>query len=122
MHFTDLMTSKLVGSVKLVGPTIKCTGERKPGRGMGLVNPQVQSHAFATDSVGLRLLKDGGVFACLTDVRDPAGHGERQASAAVLQAGYTIDSFMVRQSIRHVSNPFCRSGTGTFTHLRVSDV
>eukprot|EP00892_Ulva_mutabilis_P002781 jgi/Ulvmu1/12503/UM009_0158.1 len=97
MHFTELMTSKLVGDVKLVGPTINCestfeftTGERRQ-------NPHVQSFAVATDGIGMELLVgNGNVFKCHETFQDTIFYSELGSSAVILDAGYTLDSFMAR--------------------------
>lgn len=96
MHFTEAMTSKLTADVKLVGPTISCEGTTAPS-GERRENPHVQSFAVATDAVGMKLLvKDGKVFQCHETLQETVFHSELGASSVILNAGYNIDSFMVR--------------------------
>ena len=46
---------------------------------------------------GLKILQeDGKVFACYEDMWDTIYHSEVGASRAVLNAGYTLDSLMLR--------------------------
>ena len=95
VHFTQLMTSKLVGDVKLVGPTISCGGTIRNGELKQ--NPHVQSYAMATDAVGLEvLMNDGGVFACYEDFANTIWYSELGSAAVMLEAGYNLDSFQVR--------------------------
>eukprot|EP00892_Ulva_mutabilis_P000760 jgi/Ulvmu1/10685/UM067_0010.1 len=100
LHFTELMAAKLVGDVKLVGSIISCAPAAKPGSDgtdAGRRNPHVQSHAQATDAVGLQLmLDDGRVFGCYSNIFDTHYYSELGASAVILDANYTLDSFMVR--------------------------
>lgn len=53
VHWTEPFTSRLVGDVKLVGPTISCEGSPLNGdfRGKWRHNPHVQSYVVATDQV-----------------------------------------------------------------------
>lgn len=100
-----MMTSKLIGDVKLVGPTISCGGTFKPGTMELRQNPHVQSYAIATDAIGLRLLmEDGRVFACYNNIQDTIYYSELGASAVIMDANYTLDSFMVRSMINALSD------------------
>ena len=91
------MTSKLVGDVKMVGPTINCEGTATLESGERRNNPHVQSFAVATDAVGMELLvQDGKVFGCYDAFQETIYHSELGASAVILEAGYNLDSFMVR--------------------------
>lgn len=112
MHFTELMTSKLVGDVKLVGPTINCEGTAEFATGEVRQNPHVQSFAMATDDIGMRLLVDNRkVFQCYQAFQNTIFYSELGASAVILDANYTLDSFMVcMQSL-------CRQQNG---HSRLS--
>ena len=95
VHFTQLMTSKLIDDVKLVGPTISCGGTIRDGEVRQ--NPHVQSYAMATDSVGLEvLMNDGAVFACYEDFANTIWYSELGSAAVMLEAGYNLDSFQVR--------------------------
>eukprot|EP00892_Ulva_mutabilis_P001487 jgi/Ulvmu1/11339/UM074_0054.1 len=100
LHFTELMAAKLVGNVKLVGSIISCATVAKPGASGAVSvrrNPHVQSHAVATDAVGLQLMmNDGRVFGCYSNIMDALYYSELGASAVILDANYTLDSFMVR--------------------------
>eukprot|EP00891_Asterochloris_glomerata_P006722 jgi/Astpho2/6722/Aster-06741 len=93
------LTSKLSDTVKLVGPTISCEGSPKDGivDGEWRTNPHVQSYVVATDQVGFGIMyRNGNVFKCHTDMWDTIFHAELGSSWTVLQAGYNIDSFMMR--------------------------
>jgi hypothetical protein len=99
VHWTDVLISKLNDIVKLVGPTINCEGSPLHGdmNGVWRKNPHVQSYLVATDQVGLSiLLKDEKVFQCYNNMFDTIYHSELGSSSAVLDAGYNIDSLMVR--------------------------
>lgn len=99
MHWADVLFSKLNDEVKLVGPTINCEGSPLGGDvgGTWRRNPHVQSYVVATDRVGMHLLlTDPGVFQCYDSMWDTIYHSELGSSAAILDAGYNIDSLMVR--------------------------
>ena len=84
-----------MGDVKLVGPTISCGGTTRNGELRH--NPHVQSYAMATDSIGMELLmRDGHVLVCYTDLEDSVWHSDVGSAAALLEANYNLDSFMVR--------------------------
>ena len=53
LHWTGILTSRLVGKVKLVGSTISCEGTFKNGdlSAERRENPHVQSYVMATDQV-----------------------------------------------------------------------
>ena len=63
---------------------------------------------------GLQVLQeDGRVLACYEDMRDTIYYAEVGASAAILDAGYTIDSLMLRYKgidWRNQSNWDCNAG------------
>ena len=103
VHFTLLMTSKLVGDVKLVGPTINCEGTAEFATGERRQNPHVQSFAVATDAEGMQLLIDSGhVFKCYDHFEDTIYYSELGSSAVILNAGYNLDSFMVCAFVHHL--------------------
>lgn len=113
LHWTRPFTDKLTPSVKLVGSTINCGGshEHPP-------EPHVQSYVVATDAVGLQVLLDTGkVFKCYDKMKDVVYHGEMGSSRAILDAGYNIDSLMLRyqgvdwrEHRRHVAEFPCNGG------------
>ena len=99
VHWTDILFSKLTDTVKLVGPTINCEGSPEKGdvNGVWRKNPHVQSYLVATDQVGVNLLlEDQRVFQCYEDMWDTIYHSELGSSKVILDAGYNIDSLMVR--------------------------
>jgi len=102
MHWTEVFTSKLSDSVKLVGSTISCESKQRrvgPEHNEETYrsNPHVQSYAVATDYMGLRVLMAAKtVFACFDSIDDTIFYSELGSSKAILDAGYTIDSLMVR--------------------------
>ena len=53
VHWTSLLTSRLIGKVKLVGSTISCEGTFLNGdlTAARRQNPHVQSYVMATDQV-----------------------------------------------------------------------
>lgn len=100
VHWADVLFSKLNDEVKLVGPTINCEGSPLSGNPASTWrrNPHVQSYVVATDRVGMQLLlTDPGVFQCYDNMYDTIYYSELGSSAAILDAGYNIDSLMVRQ-------------------------
>ena len=110
MHFTELMTNKLVGDVKLVGPTINCEGTAEFTTGERRQNPHVQSFAVATDAEGMQLLIEAGhVFKCYEHFEDTIYYSELGSSAVILNAGYNLDSFMVCALVQHLPghSPCC---------------
>ncbi|WIA10790.1 hypothetical protein OEZ85_010958 [Tetradesmus obliquus] len=99
MHWMSAFTSRLTGSVKLVGSTISCEGSPLHGqqKGRWRRNPHVQSYAVATDKVGLHLLiADRRVFACHKDRWDTIFYSELGSSKAILDAGFNIGCMMLR--------------------------
>lgn len=70
--FTDLLNDK----VKLVGRTISCESEM-----------HVQAPVFATDAVGLQVLRDGGVLECATDPVQALQKHEFGATRSIFKAG-----------------------------------
>lgn len=92
IHWTRPFTERIDDSVKLVGSSISCgvSHEYPP-------EPHVQSYAVATDRVGLDVLKNSGrVFKCYKTMREVVYYSEMGASVAILDAGYNIDSLMLR--------------------------
>ncbi|GLI58416.1 hypothetical protein VaNZ11_000118 [Volvox africanus] len=99
VHWTEPFVSRLVGDVKMVGPTISCEGSALNGdfRGKWRYNPHVQSYAVATDRVGLQvLLDDGRVFHCHNNRWNTIYYSELGSSTAILKAGYNIDCLMTK--------------------------
>ena len=98
MHWTEPLLSKLRGPVKLVGPTISC---ERLGNFPNQHNVHVQSYVVATDQDGLAVLRrTGTVFRCWKEMADVVLHGEVGASQAILAAGWSIDSLMLRYQVR----------------------
>lgn len=98
-RWQDLLINKLSDRVKLVGPTISCEGSPYQGnvKGEWRANPHVQSYVLATDQVGFKVWqKDENVFKCWESMWDVIWHGELGSSLAMLNAGYNLDSFMMR--------------------------
>ncbi|GAX83294.1 hypothetical protein CEUSTIGMA_g10720.t1 [Chlamydomonas eustigma] len=96
-HWSKLLIRRLEGSVKLVGASISCEGTPSRGDedGEWRKNPHVQSYLLATDRW------------------DAIWYGEVGSTAAVLDAGYNIDSLMMRyQGVdwRNRSNWGCNGG------------
>ena len=94
-----LLTQRLSEEVKLVGPVISCEGAAYRGNTTGLwrANPHVQSYVMAMDQNALQVLAlEGQVMQCHSDRWDAVYFGELGSSLAILNAGYNIDSFIVR--------------------------
>ncbi|KXZ52810.1 hypothetical protein GPECTOR_8g196 [Gonium pectorale] len=99
VHWTVPFTSRLVGDVKLVGPTVSCEGSPLNGdfRGKWRYNPHVQSYVVATDQVGLQvLLDDGRVFHCHNSRWNTIYYSELGSSTAILKAGYNLNCLMTK--------------------------
>ncbi|KAK9808001.1 hypothetical protein WJX73_002333 [Symbiochloris irregularis] len=91
-HWTQALTNKLTASVKLVGPSINCGG----GYGHPPIS-HVQTYALATDRQGLKALADAGtVFHCWETMAETVIHSELGASIVIKEAGFSIDSLMLR--------------------------
>lgn len=92
MHWTEPLLSKLSSSVKLVGATINC------GRAYDIPpTVHIQSYVSATDAAGLAvLLKTQRVFKCWGHIHETIIESEIGASRSIMDAGYTIDSLMLR--------------------------
>ena len=92
-HFTDLFTRLLVGNVKLVGSALACRPDTDPG-GAG---PRIEGFCFATDRVGLDVLRHPGtVFQQHPDKLSAVVEGEYGISRIMLNAGYNLDTLMFR--------------------------
>jgi hypothetical protein len=99
VRWQDLLIEKLNDKIALVGPTISCEGSPYQGNVAGewRSNPHVQSYVLATDKRGIAIwMADKNVFECWTSMWDVIWHGELGSSLAVLNAGYGLDSFMMR--------------------------
>ncbi|MEW5312893.1 MAG: hypothetical protein WDW38_004491 [Sanguina aurantia] len=99
VHWTQPFLRRLVGNVKVVGPTISCEGSPINGdmQGKWRRNPHVQSYVVATDRVGLQvLIDDGKVFHCHNNRWNTIYYSELGSSNAILDAGYNLDCFMAR--------------------------
>eukprot|EP00878_Enallax_costatus_P034239 GHUV01037944.1.p1 GENE.GHUV01037944.1~~GHUV01037944.1.p1 ORF type:complete len:289 (+),score=39.82 GHUV01037944.1:1474-2340(+) len=98
--WTEPLISQLTDHVKLVGPTITCTGApEQPGdvNSTWRNNPHIPFSAIATDRVGLDvLLSDPGVCGCHSSMWEAKYHSELGAAAAMFRAGYSIGSLMIR--------------------------
>lgn len=94
MHWTQPFVAKLNTRVKLVGSTINCGGLfGYPESDI----PHVQSYVVATDADGMAILNASeSVFRCYLKFHDVIMHSEIGASLAMYQAGYSIDSLMLR--------------------------
>ncbi|KAI3431515.1 hypothetical protein D9Q98_004565 [Chlorella vulgaris] len=99
LHWSQVLTQRITADTKLVGATISCEGANQAGVLTGKMrrNPHVQSYVVATDQVGLGLLQqDGRVLSCYKSIHDAIWYAEMGSSAAILGAGYNIDSLMLR--------------------------
>ncbi|KAL4425923.1 hypothetical protein ABPG75_009939 [Micractinium tetrahymenae] len=95
MHWTEPLLSKLTDSVKLVGAAINCGGAW--GKDSHDATAHVQSYLVATDAVGLGVLRgSGSVLRCIDDKFGTVLTSEIGASTVILEAGYNIDSLMMR--------------------------
>ena len=97
-----LLTRRLSEEIKLVGPVISCEGAAYRGNTTGhwRKNPHVQSYVLAMDQAALQVLaQEGQVMQCHSDRWDAVYFGELGASLAILNAGYNIDSLLVRWRI-----------------------
>ena len=94
MHWTEPFLAKLIAGVKLVGATINCgrAYDQSP-------TIHIQSYISATDAVGLGLLAASTVFECGDEIKDTIVDSEIGASKAILEAGYNIDSLMLRYQV-----------------------
>eukprot|EP00455_Lapot_gusevi_P057492 TRINITY_DN9809_c0_g1_i5.p1 TRINITY_DN9809_c0_g1~~TRINITY_DN9809_c0_g1_i5.p1 ORF type:complete len:343 (-),score=26.39 TRINITY_DN9809_c0_g1_i5:111-1139(-) len=80
-------SSMITNQVKLAGCTINC----------GADNPHVQSFAWTTDTVGLKvLLSHPKALGCPKTFWDAISAGEVLMSRAIMDAGFQIDSLMIR--------------------------
>ncbi|KAK9810073.1 hypothetical protein WJX72_004380 [[Myrmecia] bisecta] len=98
-HWTRIFTDRITDEVKLVGPTISCEGAPKPHdpQNTWRQNPHVQSYVAATDQKGLEvMLSHGQIFSCYDSLHDTIYYSELGASLAILDAGFNIDSLMIR--------------------------
>merc|ERR1712125_30864 len=100
-YWTEVLTSKLSETVKMVGPSINMS-----------FKPHVQSMTFAVDRRGLEVIvKSGAVFFCgiengKLDANDRwyiINRYEMGMSQAILEAGYTIGSLAGAMGAFHVS-------------------
>ena len=119
-HWSRAFIDRIDGQKKLVGATISCEGSWKGGvlTGEHRQNPHVQSYVVAMDQVGLSLLKsDPAVLQCYHKLHDAIWYAELGSSAAVLGAGYNIDSLMLRyQGVnwRDTSHWQCNGGLNPY--------
>ncbi|GMH41199.1 hypothetical protein BSKO_09109 [Bryopsis sp. KO-2023] len=99
MHWTEPFLSKLNDEVKLVGPTISCEGAplHKGDDSVSRRNPHVQSYLVATDRVGLEIIMASRkTLGCYDEIQEVIYWSELGVSHAILEAGFNIDSLMLR--------------------------
>lgn len=95
MHWSRLFTRMITAEVKLVGPTITCSNP--PTVSVNNTMPYVQFNALATDKIGLDVIhKNGSVLTCHSAPWEDEYYSQLGASRAILNAGYNLDSFMLR--------------------------
>lgn len=85
--------------MKLVGPIISCEGAAREGNvdDIWRTNPHVQSYAFAMDRQAISIMEaEGYVLRCHKDRAAAIFDGEIGSSRAILDAGYNLDSFLMR--------------------------
>ncbi len=98
-NWVDLMISNLDDKIKLVGSTINYA-----------FNPHVQSMAWATDKIGLKLLIDNQILVPnleLTNIRLVIINHEVKMSKVILDSGYDIYGFQLSEEVnqnQHYSN------------------
>ncbi|GAB5037916.1 Hypothetical protein NocV09_12400030 [Nannochloropsis oceanica] len=85
LAWTSVLTSLLDDEVKLAGTTISCE-----------IQVHVQSMVLATDHFGLKILLNTGVLNCPASLQDAIFTYELGATAAILDAGFKIDSLLTR--------------------------
>lgn len=99
MHWTEVLTGKLSNDTKLVGSYISCEGYPRNGvpDEEWRLNPYVLPHTWATDQVGWDLLASkSNVFQCYDGYWERRYNSDLAASLAMLNAGYNIDSLLLR--------------------------
>lgn len=90
--WVNFFTNMITNDVKLVGPTINCSGVRGfyPHH-----ESHVQSYAFCTDFIGLNLLLSGGIFSDENlDRKQIIIRKEILMSRIIINNGYNIACFM----------------------------
>ncbi len=98
-NWADLMVSSINENIKLVGPTINY-----------MFNPHIQSMAWATDKIGLKLLIDKNILVPnlqFTNIQDVIVNHEVKMSKVILDAGYDIFAFQISEEVnqsKHRSN------------------
>ena len=83
--WTQAFTALLTDDVKLVGTTISCE-----------ISVHVQSMVLAMDRVGLDTIAAAGALKCPLSLGEAVASYELGSSAAILDAGFNIDSLMIR--------------------------
>ncbi|KIY98294.1 hypothetical protein MNEG_9668 [Monoraphidium neglectum] len=95
LHWADPLLSD---DVKLAAATLSCQAAQRPranGSSPWRKNPRAALGAVATDQVGLKLLlEEGRVMGCHTTAAANAYWSDSGAVAAVLKAGFTVDSLL----------------------------
>eukprot|EP00270_Netrium_digitus_P010749 TRINITY_DN3353_c0_g1_i6.p1 TRINITY_DN3353_c0_g1~~TRINITY_DN3353_c0_g1_i6.p1 ORF type:complete len:670 (+),score=154.80 TRINITY_DN3353_c0_g1_i6:129-2138(+) len=90
--WTDAFTSMITEDVKLTGVTAVCKESSLRFREPSV---RIQSFLFATDRIGLRILRDSGVFVCTAE-SNAEEVAEADTSLSVLRAGYNFDVLQMK--------------------------
>ena len=117
-----LLTQRLSDTIKLVGPIISCEGAAYRGNisGQWRTNPHVQSYVLAMDKEALQILeREGDVLQCHKDRWDAIFFGELGSSLAILKAGLSIDSFVIRYALHNLSLVSCSFSTALHVALKI---
>lgn len=90
-HWSTVFTSKITDRVKLVGTTIVCL----PSSDLGGYGPKVEGFFFATDQIGLDIMKrEGNIFQDHPDKKSAIVNGEYGMSRAIINNGFTLDCML----------------------------
>ncbi|KAI8473473.1 MAG: hypothetical protein J3K34DRAFT_518952 [Monoraphidium minutum] len=100
VHWVEPLVSRLDDDVRLAAATLSCQpAQQPPGNASSpwRKNPRAAPGAVVTDRDGLKLLMaDGQVLGCHTTPAASAYYSDAGAVAAVLRAGFNVDSLLSR--------------------------
>jgi hypothetical protein len=90
-HWSNIFINKINDKVKLIGTTIVCL----PNHDAGKYGPKIEGFFFATDKIGLNILKsEKTIFCDHENKRSAIINGEYGLSNCIFKNGYTIDCML----------------------------
>jgi len=92
LHWSNIFTSKITNNVKLVGTTISCVPIIDTKNG----GPKINGYCFATDYIGLNILKHSGKIFKDHDTIIDFIQANYDITTSIMEKNYTIDCLLYK--------------------------